>query len=92
MRGPTGQSIFLASASFRRRRLRDAARMLPLFGAVLILLPLLNSGSEGASTAGVLVYLFGLWAVLIAVAAVLSRLVRPQADETGEAERPEEGR
>jgi hypothetical protein len=64
----------------RRERLADAARMLPLAGAVLVLAPdLFLSGrpaAEGA-TAPWAVYLFVAWGGLIACAAVLSsRLAR----------------
>lgn len=36
--------LFLARADYRRRRLRDAARLLPVVGALLMLLPLLWQG------------------------------------------------
>jgi|AACY02.3.fsa_nt_gi hypothetical protein len=71
----TSKSVFLDRRSFRRRRLRDAARMLPIVSLILLLLPLLTSGAEGARTSGVLVYLFGLWAVLVLIAAGLSHAV-----------------
>ncbi|EAR50211.1 hypothetical protein OG2516_05023 [Oceanicola granulosus HTCC2516] len=74
-RGP----VFLARETYGRRRLRDLARMLPLFGAVLILLPLLRGADPAARTGGVLIYLFVLWALLVAVAALLSRRL---ADES----------
>ncbi len=68
--------IFLAKASYRQRRMRDAARMLPVIGAALLLLPMAWSGQvEGAaqrtSVAGL--YLFAVWIVLVASAALLSR-------------------
>ncbi len=58
----------------------DAARLLPVLGALLFLLPMLWSplpGKEpGRSTASDGLYLFAAWAVLIVVAAVLGpRLV-----------------
>ena len=67
--------VFLERRSYRRRRLGDAARLLPLFGLVLVLLPLLWSpDTTGAArlTAWEGVYLFAVWAVLILVAAILS--------------------
>jgi hypothetical protein len=68
--------LFLERRSYRRRRLGDAARLLPVFGLVLILLPILwEPDATGAArlTAWEGVYLFVIWAALIAIAAVLSR-------------------
>lgn len=62
--------LFLARAVYRRRRLRDAARLLPIIGLLLVLLPAL--GSETGSNAANAVYLFVVWVVLIAAAAVLA--------------------
>lgn len=65
------QPIFLERESYKRRRLGDAAKLLPVVGTVLFLLPMLWAGR--GSTAGGLVFLFIVWAVLILVMAVLSR-------------------
>jgi hypothetical protein len=68
--------LFLERRSYRRRRLGDAARLLPVFGLILVLLPLLWSpDATGAArlTAWEGVYLFAVWALLIVVAAILSR-------------------
>lgn len=73
------QPLFLARASYRKRRLRDGARMLPVFGAVLFFLPLLWAQS---STQIVVhwFFLFGVWIALIVVTAVISRgLIDPEA-------------
>ncbi|WP_309666806.1 hypothetical protein [Tabrizicola sp.] len=66
--------VFLARAPYRRRRLRDAARLLPVFGAVLMILPLLWSLDADAARlrSGDVIYFFGLWTVLILVAAVFA--------------------
>lgn len=66
--------LFLGRAGYKRRRLRDAARMLPVFGAFLLLLPILwdPAGSPARDTAPDGVYLFAVWAGLIALAAVLA--------------------
>jgi hypothetical protein len=69
--------IFLERSSYRQRRLRDAARMMPIFGIVLMLFPLL-SGSGGL-TSGVGVYLFGVWFLLIILSAFLSNRVKQDA-------------
>lgn len=64
--------VFLARRSYRRRRLGDAARIVPVLGAALFLLPATGAVPEGQ---GAFVYLFAVWAGLIALAAVLSRLL-----------------
>ncbi len=67
--------LFLERRSYRRRRLRDAARLLPLLGAFLLLLPLLwsgDGGGDGAGTARDGLYLFAVWCGLVLVCAVLS--------------------
>lgn len=69
-RGP----VFLARRSYRLRRLRDGARLLPLAGVFLFLLPILWAPAETVTrdTARDGIYLFVVWGVLIAVAAVLA--------------------
>ncbi|MBK5933034.1 hypothetical protein C8N32_11749 [Rhodovulum imhoffii] len=61
--------LFLEREGYRRRRLRDMARLLPVLGIVLFLLPLLHGRPE----AGVIAYLFLAWAGLILLAGLLSR-------------------
>lgn len=73
------EPLFLARQSYRRRRLEDAARLLPWIGGFLFGLPLLWTG---ARTATGLVYLFAAWMVLIAVALFLSRRLA-QAEGAG---------
>lgn len=67
--------LFLAPQNYRQRRLRDAARLLPILAGFLIILPMLwgdetsdvrHTGSDG-------IYLFGVWLFLIIVAALLAR-------------------
>ncbi|MGL5011304.1 MAG: hypothetical protein ACRC6I_15600 [Paracoccaceae bacterium] len=82
MRRPRNQ-LFLERRSYRRRRLGDAARMLPVFGLILILLPVFwDPGVAGSprSTTWDGVYLFVVWAGLIAVAALLSRGLTGRAE------------
>ncbi|MEY8830492.1 hypothetical protein AB9K34_19140 [Sedimentitalea sp. XS_ASV28] len=76
-------SVFLERQSYRRRRLMDAARILPLLGAVLFALPLLwPSVSDGAAQdAGVtmsaaIVYVFSVWAALILAVLIFGRMTR----------------
>jgi hypothetical protein len=73
--------LFLARAPYRQRRLRDAARLLPIFGTVLLLLPLLwPARAEARLAFGDVVYFFAVWAFLIAVAAVFARGLRRGGD------------
>ena len=86
MRPPAPAPVFLARASYRQRRLRDAALLLLVLGAVLFCVPLLwpQAGDDGQSSAGALIYVFGAWAALIVCAFVLSRMLRAQANASGD--------
>ena len=82
-----GLPLFLQRRPYRRRRKIDAARLLPVFGAFLLLLPMLwdpvARGSRGTVHDGL--YLFVVWAGLIAVARLLAPSLtvdeRPKPDE-----------
>ena len=65
------EPLFLERQNYRRRRLGDAARFLPVMGLVLFLMPIL--WSDTARVAGGVLYIFSVWAILIVIAAVLSR-------------------
>jgi hypothetical protein len=76
--------LFLARRGYRYRRLTDAARILPVLGAFLFLLPLLWGG--GMTRSGV-IYLFSVWLGLIILSAILARLLSAhgeRAQEDGE--------
>lgn len=62
--------LFLEQSSYRRRRLGDAARVLPVLALVLVLVPVWWVPQAVSLTAGAL-WLFGLWAVLIVLTAAL---------------------
>ena len=68
-----------ADPALRSRRLRDAAGLLPLIGAVLFLPPAARAVALDATVLGVPVavaYIFAVWAALIFVARVVSRPLR----------------
>jgi hypothetical protein len=66
-------TLFLARASYRRRRLRDAARILPLVGAILLLFPLLWTPEARVSlSSGDVIYFFAVWVILIGFAAAFA--------------------
>jgi hypothetical protein len=72
MRRPK-RPLFLARAPYRRRRLRDAARLLPVLGIFLLLLPLLwTTGSSTALRSDDVIYFFAVWLVLIGLAAAFA--------------------
>lgn len=65
------EPVFLARESYRRRRVGDAARFVPLLALVLFLLPILWAGSN--RTADTIIYVFSAWAFLIILLGFLSR-------------------
>lgn len=74
--------LFLGRVSYRQRRLADAARILPVVGAVLMALPLLwprgdEPGTPTTSTA--MIYVFGVWALLTLISGLLSARLDPNA-------------
>jgi hypothetical protein len=72
--------LFLARAPYRRRRLRDAARLLPVFGLLMLLLPPLWSRDAGMSLrSGDVIYFFSVWLVLIGLAAAFAPGLRSGA-------------
>jgi hypothetical protein len=83
MRRPK-RPLFLARAPYRRRRLRDAARLLPVLGAFLLVLPLLWAPEAQVSlSSGDVVYFFTVWLGLIGLAAAFAPGLRggDSADE-----------
>ncbi|MCU0902001.1 MAG: hypothetical protein MUC82_16165 [Cypionkella sp.] len=86
---PRPTPLFLRPASYRRRRQRDAARMLPFVGIFLMLLPLLWAPQDTSQrdTAPDGIYLFVIWALLIVCAMLISRALAAP----GDADDPEQG-
>ena len=77
---------FLDLRSYRLKRLVDAAKMLPLLGAAMLLFPLpffflrddvADGEVQNAVPLGI--YLFAIWLVLIVAAMILSRWLRDMA-------------
>ncbi len=85
---PPNRTEFLERNSYRQRRIRDGARMLPMFAAVLMVLPLMwprDTADQSLTSSGIL-YLFGLWFLLVVMAFVLSRTLRFNAPKDAEVE------
>jgi hypothetical protein len=75
-----------ADQPLRHRKARDRALILPLVGALLFTPPVAGIFELEAKIGGVpflLIYLFAVWAALIAGAAALSRRLR-EADAAGD--------
>ncbi|MGR3542177.1 MAG: hypothetical protein ACU0BS_12225 [Hasllibacter sp.] len=76
--------VFLERRRYRRRRLRDAVRMLPALALVLIVLPTFWPAAPEGALAGRALTLFAGWALLIVAAAGLSRALAappPEGEE-----------
>lgn len=84
--------LFLERRSYTQRRLLDAAKLLPLVGLVLWMLPLVwpSASREGAiSGSGATLYIFAIWALLIALGGFLAyRMAPSEPHERQSAEAP----
>ncbi|MEQ8368316.1 MAG: hypothetical protein RIB61_16575 [Roseicyclus sp.] len=93
------QRLFLERRTYRRNRLQDAARLLPILGFVLIFAPIFirgteaMPGAEGAPGLGDwLVYYFVVWVVLIILTALVSHaLIRVSPDSAPVSDPTEDG-
>ncbi|MEM7470011.1 MAG: hypothetical protein AAF340_01575 [Pseudomonadota bacterium] len=77
---PHRRTEFLQRSVYRRRRLLDGLRVLPLLGLMLFLLPAVLLAGGPGTTAIRLIYFFITWAGLILVCALLVRRLS-DADE-----------
>ncbi len=76
--------LFLARRAYRRRRMMDAGRLLPLLGGLLLLAPVLwipAATHRTLNTSAWAVYLFLVWIALIMASAALARGLRPAMSE-----------
>lgn len=83
--------VFLERQSYRRQRLIDAARAIPVLGLVLFLLPLVwpASPQDGVPLAFRGLYLFVVWGALVLVTLLVSHRLQarmPRPDGRSEAE------
>jgi hypothetical protein len=75
---PVDPDSFLEKRSYRRRRMTDALRLLPILGLWLFMVPLLWPGAAarltgmGVSMSSALIYIFAVWTGLIVLCAALS--------------------
>ena len=64
--------VFLEKASYRRRRIVDAVRLLPVIGGLLWAVPLLWTDGDLRISAALL-YVFGIWVLLVIAASIFAR-------------------
>lgn len=72
----TRRARFLERKTYRRARLEDAARLLPLLGLFLFIGPIAIQSTQdgfGGNTVSWLLFFMGLWFGLILLAALISR-------------------
>ncbi|GAA6207043.1 hypothetical protein NBRC116601_03360 [Cognatishimia sp. WU-CL00825] len=84
-------AVFLERQTYRRRRLVDWIRVLPVIGLGLWLVPLFwpMGGEAEVSTSSALIYLFGVWLLLVIAAGFSARALRwaAQDPDIGETDR-----
>ena len=80
--------VFLERRGYRRRRLLDAARILPVLGVLLFLVPLLwgGTGAGATRTSQAMIYVFVVWAGLVVLAYWLWRVLGPGEPDAAESE------
>ncbi|MCV2875179.1 hypothetical protein OE810_02805 [Rhodobacteraceae bacterium XHP0102] len=91
--------MFLERESYRKNRLRDAAALMPVFGAFLFFGPAFILTPREQSEGGIsfwLVYFFLAWGVLIIITFILARALRrldndPQQEHSSTAQNPPSG-
>ena len=78
---PPEGPIFLERAAYRRRRLQDAARLLPMATIILLLMPVWLMPSALSGALG-MVGLFAVWLLIVIASGLLHRrLGRPLPTE-----------
>jgi hypothetical protein len=78
--------LFLARRAYRQRRLADAARLLPLVGAFLFLVPVFwqPAATPVPDTAPGGLYIFAVWALLILAAGLIALRLGPDEAPPGD--------
>ncbi|MQY43024.1 hypothetical protein GG681_10250 [Epibacterium sp. SM1969] len=79
------KSSFVDRRTYRRRRLMDISRMLPAFGLLLFVLPLMWLPAPGAEVgatetsrplSSVLIYVFSTWVFLVSLSVIFGAAVK----------------
>lgn len=82
--------LFLERSSYRRRRLGDASRILPVLALVLVLVPVWWV-PEAVSLTGGALWFFGLWVVLVSLTALLDHALHRWEQGRGTSDEDDEG-
>lgn len=77
------QPLFLERQSYRRRRLVDASRVIPIFGLCLFLVPLIWPAIEEPNLAARGIYIFVVWIGLVVATGLISYRLKSR-ERTGE--------
>ena len=84
MTTPTPSPLFLQRRSYRQRRMMDALRLLPIMGGLLWSMPLFwpavssrAYGPEPVSMSTSIMYVFGVWCLLIVASIALRAALKP---------------
>ncbi|KAA0920273.1 hypothetical protein FLO80_03925 [Aquicoccus porphyridii] len=78
-------SVFLERSTYRRRRLVDAMRLLPLLGVGLWAVPLLwNARARETPMSHAVLYVFGVWLLLVVAAGIMAVMIGRRNSDTGE--------
>ena len=90
MRAKPSEPAFLERSTYRKRRMADGARLLPILGVILLAVPMLwgTADSGPVTTTSVMGFVFGVWVLLVTFGALLSRYPTSEPDrDADEAER-----
>jgi len=85
----TRRRLFLERRTYRRNRLQDAARLVPVFGALLFFGPVIILTSQrdaGGDVSAWVVYFFTVWIGLIILSGFLARALARMADGESDSE------
>jgi len=73
--------LFVEPRNYRTRRIVDGLRVLPLAGIFLIAMPLFWGGTYAVvKSSSVMLFLFGVWAVLILANFIMTRRIGKERD------------
>ncbi|WP_223422864.1 hypothetical protein [Tateyamaria pelophila] len=88
MKPPSKPAIFLERSGYRQRRMMDALRVLPVLGVFLWMFPLFwptgpaeHGIAEPVKMSSAVIYVFGVWVLLIAMSFGLRRILRATLEQ-----------
>ena len=76
--------LFVEPQTYRRRRVMASIRALPVLGVLLWAVPLLwGAGPDAPMASSALIYVFGVWIVLVILTAVMIRKLGAEPESGG---------